>query len=103
MRGHYDGSERLRRYFRTMMWCGRLDLRLATYWPNFEDDIRQLGTALVLYDLLQQSGQFGNWSAFEQFTRGFVGTTDSMTFAQMGELLAAAVSVHRRTCQIDRR
>ncbi len=90
IRGHYNNSDRLRHYFQTMMWCGRIDLRLATFPPNQEDDIRELGTAVVINHLLNQSGQFGNWSAIEQITRVFVGITDSMTFAQLGELLAAA-------------
>lgn len=89
-RGHYTSSERLRRYFRTMMWCGRTDLRLATFPPNLEDDIRQLGTAIVLHQLLRQSGQLDNWSAVEQVTRAFVGVTDSMTFEQMDDLIGQA-------------
>lgn len=28
-RGHYAKSAELRRYFRTMMWCGRIDLKIA--------------------------------------------------------------------------
>jgi hypothetical protein len=90
VRGHYTDSGRLSRYFRTMMWCARTDLRLVTFCPNKEDDIRQLGTAVVMNYLLNQSGQFGNWSAIEEITRAFVGTTDSMTFAQLGDLLASA-------------
>src|SRR5207344_1727305 len=90
VRGHYTESDRLSRYFRTMMWCGRTDLRLATFEPNKEDDIRQTGTAIILYHLLKQSHQYGNWSALEQTTRAFVGATDSMTFAQLGDLLTAA-------------
>ncbi|MGZ5566060.1 MAG: DUF3160 domain-containing protein [Limisphaerales bacterium] len=90
VRGHYDNSERLRRYFRTMMWCGLVDLRIKTYAPNNEDDIRQLGTAVIFKSLLDQSGQYNNWAAIEQFTRAFVGQTDSMTFAQFNDLLASA-------------
>jgi hypothetical protein len=90
VRGHYDSAERMRRYFRTMMWCGRTDLRFATYAPNFEDDIRQLGTAVVLHELLKQSRAFYAWQALEEITALFVGTTDSMTFAQLGDVLAAA-------------
>jgi hypothetical protein len=90
VRGHYNNSDRLRRYFKTMMWCGRIDLRLATFAPNKEDDIRQLGTAIVLNHLLNQAGQFTNWSVIEQITRTFIGITDSMTFAQLNELLANA-------------
>lgn len=90
VRGHYANSDRLSRYFKTMMWCGRVDLRVATFAPNKENDIRQLGTALVLNHLLKQSGEFQDWSAIEQITRNFVGITDSMTFAQLDGLLAAA-------------
>ena len=90
VRGHYNNSDRLRRYFKTMIWCGQIDLRLATFAPNKEDDIRQFGTAIVLNYLLNQSGQYTNWSAIEQITRTFVGTTDSMTFAQLNDLLANA-------------
>ena len=90
MRGHYNNSDRLRRYFKTMMWCGRIDLRVATFAPNKEDDIRQLGTAIVLNHLLNQAGQYTNWSVIEQITRAFVGMTDSMTFAQLNDLLANA-------------
>src|SRR5262249_32740248 len=90
VRGHYDASDRLRRYFRTMMWCGRIDLRLATFWPNQEYDIRQLGTAVIMHHLLQQSGQFINWSDLERLTREFVGPTDSMTFPQLSDLLSSA-------------
>jgi hypothetical protein len=90
VRGHYNNSDRLRRYFKTMMWCGRIDLRLATFPPNKEDDIRQLGTAIVLNYLLNQAGQYNNWSVIEQVTRAFVGITDSMTFAQLNDLLTSA-------------
>lgn len=90
VRGHYTESDRLTRYFLTMMWCGRTDLRLVTYPPNKEDDIRQLGTAIVMNHLLTNAGQFQNWSGIEQITRAFVGPTDSMTFAQFQDLLAAA-------------
>jgi len=90
VRGHYTATDTLSRYFRVMMWCGRIDLRLVTFSPNKEDDIRQLGTAVILNHLLSQSGQFENWSVIEQITRTFAGTTDSMTFAQLGDLLANA-------------
>ncbi len=90
IRGHYDASPRLGRYFQTMMWCGRIDLRLATFEPNKEDDIRQLGAAVVMQYLLAQSGQFTNWAMIDDITRLFVGETDSMTFAQLDDLLVSA-------------
>jgi hypothetical protein len=87
VRGHYNDSVRLQHYFQTTMWCSLIDLRLATFYPNQEDDIRELGTALVLHQLLTE---FGAWAGLDQITTAFVGTTDSMTFAQLDDLLAAA-------------
>ncbi len=90
VRGHYTDSARLSLYFQAMMWCGYIDLRVVTFPPNPEDDIRQLGTAIVMNYLLEQSGELDDWTALEQITSAFVGVTDSMTFAQLGQLLAAA-------------
>ena len=90
VRGHYTDSPRLSLYFQTMMWCGYIDLRVATFPPNQEDDIRELGTAIVMNYLLRQSGELDDWTALERLTSAFVGVTDSMTFAQLGQLLAAA-------------
>ena len=87
VRGHYVNSVRLQHYFQTMMWCGLIDLRLATFYPNQEDDIRELGTTLVLRQLLTE---YDAWAALDQITTAFVGTTDSMTFDQLDDLLTAA-------------
>lgn len=87
VRSYYTLSERLQRYFRAMMWCGRIDLKLVTFPPDQEDTIRQFGTALVLHQLLKQAGQFDNWRTIDQVIRAFVGVTDSMTFDQLDQLL----------------
>jgi hypothetical protein len=44
----------------------------------------------VLHDLLRRSGGFGTWQRFDQLLQAFVGRTDSMTFAQLGDVLAEA-------------
>ncbi len=90
VRGHYTNSVRLQRYFQTMMWCSLIDLRVATFYPKREDDIRELGTTVVMEYLLQQSGQYPAWSALDQAIRGFVGVPESMTFPQLQSLLCAA-------------
>jgi hypothetical protein len=87
-RGHYEKTEELRRYFKAMMWCGRTDLRVAGN-PR-ESSPRELGAAIVLHDLLRQSGKFERWQQFDRIMQTFVGQTDSMTFAQLGVVLAAA-------------
>ncbi|MCL5099261.1 MAG: DUF3160 domain-containing protein [Candidatus Omnitrophica bacterium] len=88
VRGHYEASEALKRYFRAMMWCGRIDLRIAGN-PD-EASPRELGTAVILDHLLNQSGQFYSWAAFDWLLQAFVGWTDSMTFGQLNDVLAAA-------------
>ena len=96
VRGHYDQTETLKRYFRMMMWCGRIDLRLTAAdppWPpnspSPEQSLRELGTAVVLHTLLTQAGQFGLWQQCDQVINTFVGWSDSMTFAQLSSLLTA--------------
>jgi hypothetical protein len=86
-RGHYENSELLKRYFKAMMWCGRIDLRVASNQPEVAS-ARELGAAVVLNDLLKGSGRFGQWAEFDRFIQTFVGWTDSMTFAQLDGVLA---------------
>lgn len=87
-RGYYEESEELQKYFRAMMWCGRVDLRVAGK-PE-EASPRELGAAVTLQDLLQQSGKFEQWQQFDRLIQTFVGKTDSMTFAQLSNLLEQA-------------
>lgn len=91
-RGHYENSELLRRYFKCLMWLGRIDMRVVP--PNVDPDaqaaaIRQLGTAMVLLRALQRSGQYENWQQIDRALQTFVGITDSMTFAQLASLVDA--------------
>lgn len=88
VRGHYEKSDTLKRYFRAMMWLGRIDLRVAG--DNGAGSPRQLGAAIALHDLLRRSGRFDRWADFDQMIQTFVGRTDSMTFAQLGVILKAA-------------
>jgi hypothetical protein len=86
VRGHYENSELLKRYFKVMMWCGRIDLRVAGN-PELSSP-RELGAAVVLHDLLQRAKKFEQWQQFDRVLQTFVGITDSMTFAQLGAVLA---------------
>jgi Leucine-rich repeat (LRR) protein len=93
VRGHYENSELLKQYFRAMMWCGRIDLRIAEIASEkspAKSSPRELGAAVILYDLLKQSGKFEQWQQFDQLLQTFVGRTDSMTFAQLGDILDKA-------------
>lgn len=84
VRGNYERSERMERYFRAMIWCGRIDLRIAG--PNAPLSQRQLATSIVLHDLLRSSGQFETWRQFDQALQQFVGWTDSLTFDHLQSL-----------------
>jgi hypothetical protein len=95
-RGHYADVYALQTYFKTLMWLGRIDLRVAG--GPFRDseceethraDPRELGTAIVLNQLLQDSGQFRAWSESEDLISRFVGWTDSMTFRELDPFLKA--------------
>jgi len=88
VRGHYENSELLKRYFRAMMWCGTIDLRIAGTLQ--ESSVRELAAAVVFYDLLKQCGKFEQWQQFDRLLQTFVGRTDSMTFAQLGDILNKA-------------
>jgi hypothetical protein len=87
-RGHYTKSETLRRYFQATMWCGRTDLRVAG--AGGEGSPRELGTALILRDLIVRSGRIDEWRAYDALLQGLVGRADSMTFDRLGEILDQA-------------
>jgi len=88
VRGHYTKSEKLKRYFKAMMWCGRVDFRMAGETSG--NSLRELGAAVVLHDLLQQgNGLYEKQQQFDRFIQMFVGKTDSMTFVQLNVLLSA--------------
>jgi Protein of unknown function (DUF3160) len=92
VRGHYENSDQLKRYFKAMMWCGRIDLRIAggkDYWGVLSSP-RELGSAVILNDLLVRSKQFERWQQFDRLIQTFVGRTDSATFAHLGALLDKA-------------
>src|SRR5690349_5614274 len=92
VRGHYTHTERLGRYFQCVMWLGRIDFAVAGgpfdrgCGPQFAST-HEMGSAIVLWRLLNQSGQSTNWLNFDRIIQTFVGWTDSLTFAQLGGVL----------------
>jgi hypothetical protein len=80
VRGHYQRSERLGRYFRAFIWTARTDFRMLAAKPD-PQTLRELGTAIVLCQTLQSSGQADQWRQLDDLIRLFVGRTEAMTFA----------------------
>ena len=87
-RGHYTKSPQLEKYFRSMMWLGRVDFRVAG--PPKLASPRELGTALILREALTLSGQLESWTAADRILQTFVGLPDSMTVPQLSALLESS-------------
>lgn len=92
-RGHYTKITTLQNYFRAMMWCGLIDLRIAAYEENPQNDLHQFGTALVLASLNHRYDyetaeflEFHDWSRLENLLSGLFGPADSMTSQQLRQL-----------------
>lgn len=87
-RGKYTETIDLQNYFQAMMWCGQIDLRVA---GNPEDcSLRELGVALVLYGLLQQSGKYETWQQFDRLLTELIGPADAMNFDDLAFLFSMA-------------
>jgi hypothetical protein len=87
-RGHYTRSEELERYFRAMMWYGRITFRL-----NNPDETR---SALLMTQALQTAQVEGGteagdmWANIYDPTAFFVGTSDDLTYRDYAPLMAQA-------------
>lgn len=88
-RGRYDKHDWSQSYFRAMMWLGRIDLRIAGNEEKSQD-MRELGSAVVMNELLRKSNMTEKWRQFDRFLTQLVGRADSLTFSQLGELLTSA-------------
>ncbi|MEN8158409.1 MAG: DUF3160 domain-containing protein, partial [Bacteroidota bacterium] len=99
-RGHYnkdiytrDGVITLEKYFKAMMWLGRIDFLLTappenpweTNWTDDELRRMQLG-ALLLNDLLYGCGKMENLTKHEEIISFMVGPDDNMTPGELKTL-----------------
>ncbi|MDI1436060.1 DUF3160 domain-containing protein [Polyangium sorediatum] len=87
-RGHYTDSPELERYFRAMMWLGRIDFRIVETQSDGSQlfQRRQLEGAYVLHALAQGEQQKRH-SRIDNAIRSFVGESDYMTLPQLDKLL----------------
>jgi hypothetical protein len=71
------------RYFKCMMWLGRIDAPVAggpfERCPGIRRmaSPRELGMAIVLWSLVNESGQLATWADVERVIELFVGWTVS--------------------------
>ena len=88
-RGHYTESETLGRYFRAMMWLGRIDFRFLE--PDETGKLlfhrRQLEGAFALGELMDPTAD-ERWTRIDSVIRAFVGEPDYMVAPQLAGLAA---------------
>lgn len=89
-RGHYKHHPELERYFRAMMWLGRIDLRLVeTQSDHTRVFHRRQFEAMVALHALMGSPELQAWRRVDDTIRAFVGESDNMTPLEVEPLLAA--------------
>src|SRR3989344_3143826 len=78
-RGHYDKTEELKAYFKSMMWYGRLTFRLKN-----DDEIKS--GILITLALNKESNQ-ASWNKIYEPVNFFVGKSDDITYYQFKDLV----------------
>ncbi|MGC9356776.1 MAG: DUF3160 domain-containing protein, partial [Anaerolineae bacterium] len=83
-RGHYTRDEQLMRYFRAMMWYGRINLRLK--------HARETRMALLVTKLIRETSVNGQpaaeiWASIYDPTVFLVGKSDDLSFHEYGPLM----------------
>lgn len=71
-RGHYNKSSTLKKYFKTMMWYGRMNFRTA-----MEDETK---SAALITLLLGSNEVYKNWNTIYEPTSFLVGKSDDLGF-----------------------
>ncbi len=84
-RGYYEGDEALERYFRAMMWYGRINFAQA------DDDLNR---SALLMNLALDGGTHGTvnpeWESIYTITSFFAGASDDCTYYEYYPLIQAA-------------
>lgn len=88
-RGHYTDSGALERYFRAMMWLGRVDLRLLETQEDGSQIFRrhQLEIMVALRELVGDA-LLADYETIDTTVSAFVGEHDYMYLSQVDDLLA---------------
>lgn len=83
-RGHYDKTESLKAYFKSMMWYGRLTFRFKN-----EDEIK---SAILITLALNKNNNQNSWNKLYESINFFVGKSDDITYYQFKELIGQIYS-----------
>jgi len=77
-RGHYDKTEQLKAYFKSMMWYGRLTFRLKN-----NDEIK---SGILITLALNKENNQNSWDKLYEPINFFVGKSDDITYYQFKDL-----------------
>ena len=78
-RGHYTKSEKLKRYFRALMWYGRMTFRLKSS--------DETASSLLIISALEKNPQvFAMWNTLFEPINFFVGEPDDLSFYDYNEV-----------------
>lgn len=88
-RGHYTESDELKRYFRAMMWLGRIDFRLVETQADGSQVFhrRQLEAVLAMRASMSQAAR-ADWKTLDRAIEAFVGESDNMVLDELEQLMA---------------
>jgi len=78
-RGHYDKTEQLKAYFKSMMWYGRLTFRLKN-----DDEIK---SGILITLALNKANNQSSWNKIYEPVNFFVGKSDDITYYQFKDLV----------------
>lgn len=78
-RGHYDKTEQLKAYFKSMMWYGRLTFRMKG-----DDEIK---SAMLITLALNKENNQTSWDKIYEPINFFVGKSDDITYYQFKDLM----------------
>lgn len=87
-RGHYTHGTQLKRYFRAMMWLGRIDFRLSIPPGQGAPGSvqREAVDSFLMRELLEASGRRSEIDRMEGILGAFIGEPDNTTVADLDEM-----------------
>ncbi|TAL70419.1 MAG: DUF3160 domain-containing protein [Bacteroidetes bacterium] len=92
VRGHYTDSEKLGRYFKSMMWLGRTEFYLIAPQtidciPTFEDVQRQIIDVALIYNASEELNLSKPINDIDKIIKSLVGESDNVQLPHIGELI----------------
>jgi hypothetical protein len=82
-RGHYTQSQQLTRYFKAMMWLGRIELHLTS--PKSIDNIQTID-AVLIKELVEAGNTISRLGMIDDIIKYFVGESHNVTLPNLASV-----------------